>query len=323
MSVGIATVLVAAWIGVSHLFGSDDQESIGQSILKELESLKKSTKKMEKKTTGIIRLDDDLLDLAKDEPVDIPAYLKPFVVKAERVRGINYVQLNVPNQGSKQILKAVEKEGTCGCHAVRGAFFLNEFLSRSSEKQKIESLEKLQSERSAIAFLEKLKKRKLTISWLEMNDIQALIGATNAEFKKRATVLDTVVLEGITGLKHDIGRILQVREEFFKSEDFYHIFILNSGDLTQGSLNSAIGDVERQQGKEFNQASVYSFLDRHIGGNHYYAIALEKISDTNTFTCYIIDSISTNDHIANWFFYYRNCYLCEFFAHGGATYDFG
>ncbi|MFC1842288.1 hypothetical protein ACFLYU_01385 [Candidatus Dependentiae bacterium] len=269
------------------------------------------------------------------QEVEIPEYIAPYVIDSVRLRGINYLQLETVNQFSNTIIgsklvknliakrqeysKAKEGEtqqerkeriesgrgfsssATCPSHAIRNAFLACQLFSpQRNDFQRQMFLDMFKSEDHVRSYLERLVNDGLPISWLLKEVVVDRINQLG--ISDNVSVLESVASE------IDGGYLNAVVNKFRNNDSCFHVFIINTGDMTGGLWQARVA-VEQELNVDIDQESFNSLLDREQRKAHWYAAVLRK--DGDRYSYYILDTIREDNHITDPAFSDRNIYLIE------------
>jgi len=240
------------------------------------------------------------------------------------VDNVHYTQLETINQFDMDVVRCVvrryeevgreldekyDPRGTCPVQAIRNAKLMCEFLESNDE----DKLGEMNSNSNAHTFLQKVIDADQATSWLRSNEVEERIEGLG--LSEKITVLNSVIDVSAERATHKINRIkINFRGKVL--ENYSHVFIVGTGELFEFA-REAIRELERPEGCRLAAQQKSKFLDRFRKKVHWYVVAIRKCGDS--VTCFIIDTIRSNDHIKKQFLLKRDRYLCEHILGGTSS----
>jgi len=234
----------------------------------------------------------------------------PRIIKDENFNDIEYRQIKTVDQGKWEV------DGTCASQAIRNAKLICEFF----ESGDAEKLELIKDDEDAQGFLEGLEESGGSLSWLHGTQVEEMV--EGLRLSQKITVLDSVFdADGIvSGSKRVKIDTIKTNFRDVDLENYFHVFIIGADDFSK-FLAPTIEEFEKQQNCTVSMHKRDKLLAREEGGNHWYVAAISKQGDSTI--CFVIDTFSPNNHIANRTLLARNRYLCQSLIKGRIFAEFG
>jgi len=260
-------------------------------------------------------------DTNVNAPVD--EYQKKVIEKETNEHNVTEVA-HLP-QEKKYTIESFSPHGTCAVQAIRNSKLMNRLVglqNRSSildlidrllgrPDRKTETLKQLRETEHAQGFLRQEVTDNLATSWLSGGDLARRLQDHYGRYGLEANSVD--VQEVSSFILTDGPAYLRDRlapRGAYNGGDFTYTFIICTGDIERlEAMNPAYTEFAHEY-RIANPQEV-ALLKGQVGNPlpHYYVLTLVK--KDNNITCYIVDTIPTNDHINNEFFLQRNRYFCE------------
>ncbi|MFC1842286.1 hypothetical protein ACFLYU_01375 [Candidatus Dependentiae bacterium] len=258
--------------------------------------------------------------------------LAPHIKHYKNIDNVEYIQLKTVDQFNSKVKSNAKKSATCGTLSIRNAYWMYNFFRTPDYARKEHFLREINSQGNAKKYLEKLTDEKKETVWLIADDIDRRIRRMSELKKKKdenfnmtghVTVLDTVLLLENGAQNH-------ILERFRKFENYYHVFLVNTGDVFSGVLRDMFENekrlVEQQRNNKIKNRWFEDFKAGGRSGNHWYVVALEKRG--SSIKCYIIDTAGGANHIKGLdgkkqsLGGKRNKYLCDYIINGYSSVRF-
>jgi len=266
---------------------------------------------------------------------NVPDYMLPYVLDATRRGNVVYIQLDTINQFDRNVtapvtqhretlinqmlqekkklrfddLDAADKErandfsagGTCPVQSIRNARLLAQFLRSENENQALDALRRINNAQDAREYLQDLTNNGKKTSWLETVEIYRRL--EEEQLDHDVSLMDSVVMS------EDQFEVEKFKLRF-GSDGAFHIFIINTGDITAlGEIDKARQRINQKRNLNLNRGQTL-FLERHQEGRgHYYVAAIQRRGDDIFY--YTTNTVRDEDHVNNPVFAYRDRYLCE------------
>jgi len=285
----------------------------------------------------------DKEEVFKEEDIVIPDALVPYVQDSKKHWDIEYIQYKTINQFKNSVNKHVRDKfaasdykdqdyspnATCPSLAFRNAYIMDLLLRNAQStnnniEQKFMLLDVLNSADHAAGYLKRLADADKKTSWLSVEDFADRLDELG--MVDRVSIVESVddftaPLENYVNPKilQQVLRLREVPGRFQDRENYYHTFIVNTGDTYYG-MHDARDDIERDLGK-LDVASFGRVWQSKSSECHWYAVSVVK--QGGQYQCFITDTVPADNHIdTEKFFFYRNRYLAEMLVHGRSAVNF-
>jgi len=255
----------------------------------------------------------------------------------KKIDNVEYMQLKTINQGNEEIISVIKPKydstidengagdqnfspgATCGSQALRNAYFLLRALSTKDVDDKKYMLKAMNDIGNAKKNIENSLDRGETTSWLENVDLSRRVSeitlqdGSGKKLSNGVTVIDTVTMV-------EAGAIDHIINQFRYMDNFYHVFIISTGDIySLTGFDDFMDLVKIKLGKDLDKKEIADFRNCNSGG-HWYTIAIEKNGES--IKCMIVDTGGSPDLVTDAKIDIRARFLCEYIFNGFVTFNF-
>jgi len=200
----------------------------------------------------------------------------------------------------------------CPVLAVRGAYLHNLILASENNEEKTMFLDMLNSTDHAALFLKRLADNNKATSRL---DTETLVGRIEElGLSDRITVIESVndFHYPMNTPRTDMLKYT-VTQRFQERENYFHTFIINTGDMAYGVTNVR-EQVEQDLNCKIDNEDFVKFWRTDDRLRHWYVMSIRKQGDY--YSCFITDTLLSHNHIDNNEYRDRNLFLCKKFIYG-------
>ena len=233
--------------------------------------------------------------------------------------------------------EAFSPNATCAWHAIRNALWFFRALYAQDALTKKMHVEKISNDENAKMFLKYIIDRGIRPSWLQSDRIEQALKAFATDSALRQAQDDRVLRQAQDDREEDIiadrttvidsvlsaetGIFQEITDRFAENENYFHIFIVNTGYMNQYLVRDYILRFAQESGCKINRNALKRFASYKNKKNHYYVAAIEKKG--NRVKHFILDTIPGNNHLINSEknninkkLYDINRFLCDYMLHG-------